>query len=202
MHIHTHILTYSHSSAVHAHVCLHPRLPLTLNVMSHSRHRNLFLGCWVNVELNTQTDFSWSTPRSDGWHGQLFPLAPCVLCCAKSLQSCLTLCDPMDCSPPGSSAHGILQARILEWVAVPFSRGSSRPKVGTQVYCIAGGFFTSEPPGKPHHLPPSQGLLWNRSIPIPPAMPLYPMLLTGGGATACSKSSADGSSCFRIAAGA
>ena len=42
---------------------------------------------------------------------------------AKSLQSCLTLCDPMDCSPPGSSVHGILKARILEWVAIPFSRG-------------------------------------------------------------------------------
>ena len=40
-------------------------------------------------------------------------------------QSCPTLCDPMDCSPPGSSVHGILQARILEWVAIPFSRGSS-----------------------------------------------------------------------------
>ena len=39
-------------------------------------------------------------------------------------QSCLTLCDPMDCSLPGSSVHGILQARILEWVAIPFSRGS------------------------------------------------------------------------------
>ena len=47
----------------------------------------------------------------------------CVVCCAKSLQSCSTLCDPMDCSLPGSSVHGILQARILEWVAAPFSRG-------------------------------------------------------------------------------
>ena len=46
--------------------------------------------------------------------------------CAKSLQSCLTLCDPMDCSPPGSSVHGILQARILDLVAMPFSTGSSR----------------------------------------------------------------------------
>ena len=44
---------------------------------------------------------------------------------AKSLQSYPTLCNPMDCSPPGSSVHGILQARILEWVAIPFSRGSS-----------------------------------------------------------------------------
>ena len=45
--------------------------------------------------------------------------------CAKSLQSCLTLCDPMNCSSPGSSIHGILQARILAWVAISFSRGSS-----------------------------------------------------------------------------
>ena len=44
--------------------------------------------------------------------------------CAKSLQSYLTLCNPMDCSPPGSSVHGILQARTLEWVAMPSSRGS------------------------------------------------------------------------------
>ena len=45
-----------------------------------------------------------------------------TLCCAKSLQSCLTLCDSMDCSPPGSSLHGILQARILEWIAMASSR--------------------------------------------------------------------------------
>ena len=62
--------------------------------------------------------------------------------CARLLQSCLTLCDPMDCSPPGSSIHGILQARILEWVAMPFSRGSSWPRDQTQVFCITGGFFT------------------------------------------------------------
>ena len=43
-------------------------------------------------------------------------------------QSCLTLCNPVDCSPPGFSVHGIFPARILEWVAVPFSRGSSRPR--------------------------------------------------------------------------
>ena len=48
--------------------------------------------------------------------------------CAKSLQSCLSLCDPMDGNSLGSSVPGILQARILEWVAVPFSRGSSQPK--------------------------------------------------------------------------
>ena len=53
---------------------------------------------------------------------------------AKSLQSCLTLCDPMDCSLPGSSVHGILQASILEWVAMPSSRGSSQPRDWTCIF--------------------------------------------------------------------
>ena len=56
----------------------------------------------------------------------------------KVAQSCLTLCDPLD-----YTAHGILQARILEWVAVPFSRGFSQPRDQTQVSHIVGGFFTS-----------------------------------------------------------
>ena len=64
-------------------------------------------------------------------------------------QSCLTLCDPMDCSLPGSSIHGIFQARVLEWVAISFSRGSSQSRNQTHVFCIAGGFFTAEPTGKP-----------------------------------------------------
>ena len=51
-----------------------------------------------------------------------------VRMCAKLLQWCLSLCDPMDCSPPGSSVHGILQARILECIATPFSRGSSQSR--------------------------------------------------------------------------
>ena len=62
-------------------------------------------------------------------------------CCAVS-QSHPTLCDPLDCSPPGSPVHGILQARILEGVAMPSSRGSSPPRCHTYVSCIAGGFFT------------------------------------------------------------
>ena len=53
-----------------------------------------------------------------------------------------TLCDSMDCSCPGSSVHGILQAEVLEWVAIPFSRGSSHPRAQTQVSCIVGRFFT------------------------------------------------------------
>ena len=57
-------------------------------------------------------------------------------------QSFPTLCDPVDCSPPGSSVHGIFQARILAWVAISFSRGSSRPGDWTRVSCIAGRLFT------------------------------------------------------------
>ena len=66
-------------------------------------------------------------------------------------QSCLILCDPVDCSPPGSSVHGMLQARILGWVAIS-SKGSSQPRDGTCVSCVsctAGGFFKVEPLGKP-----------------------------------------------------
>ena len=57
-------------------------------------------------------------------------------------QLCLTLCDPMDCSPPGSLVHGIFQAWILEWVAIPFSRGSSRPRDRTQVSRIVSRRLT------------------------------------------------------------
>ena len=56
-------------------------------------------------------------------------------------QLCPTFCDPMDCSPLGSFVHGILQARILEWVAISFSRGSSQPRDQTWVSCIAGRCF-------------------------------------------------------------
>ena len=57
-------------------------------------------------------------------------------------QSCPTLCDPMDCSPPGSSVHEIFQATILEWVSISSSRGSSQPRDWTWVSCTAGRFCT------------------------------------------------------------
>ena len=63
-------------------------------------------------------------------------------------QSCLILCDPVDCSPPGSSVHGISQARILERVAISFSQGSFQPRDWIHISCIASGFFTTEPPGE------------------------------------------------------
>ena len=61
---------------------------------------------------------------------------------AKSLQTCPILCDPMDCSPPGSSVHGTVEARLVERIAIPFSRGSSWPRNQTCKSCTAGAFFT------------------------------------------------------------
>ena len=75
-------------------------------------------------------------------------------------QSCLTLCDPMD-----HTVHGILQARILEKVALPFSRRSSQPRDWTQVSCIAGGFFTSWVTGKPKNIGVSCHFLFRGSFP-------------------------------------
>ena len=75
---------------------------------------------------------------------------------AKSLQSCSTLCNSMECSPPVSSVHGILQARTLGWVTIPFSRGSFQPRDWTQFshsFCTAGRFFTTGSLGKPPYTP-------------------------------------------------
>ena len=70
----------------------------------------------------------------------------------KSLHLCLTLCDPVDCSPPGSSVHEILQARVLQWVAMPSSRGSSRPGDRTRIFLHLlhwqAGSLPLVPPGK------------------------------------------------------
>ena len=87
----------------------------------------------------------------------------CAVCMhAQLLHSCLTLCDLMDCGLPGSSVHGILYARILEWVAVHFSRRSSELREQTCISCIAGGFFTTEPPGKSLNILPSHN--WSNKV--------------------------------------
>ena len=71
-----------------------------------------------------------------------------MVCAALAAQSCPTLCDPTDCSIPGSSVHRILQVRILEWVAIPFS-GSSQPRDQTPSPALQADSLPSEPPGKP-----------------------------------------------------
>ena len=70
------------------------------------------------------------------------------VCVRLVTQSCPTRCGPVDCSPPGFSVHRILQARILEWIAMPFSRGESLPNPGIEPMspmspALAGGFFTT-----------------------------------------------------------
>ena len=88
--------------------------------------------------------FSWKDEclPCPWWTSQVcVPSHTCYLLrveCVLAAQLCLTLCDPMDCSPPGPSIHEVLQARILEWVAIPCSRGSSWPTYRTWVSCIAG----------------------------------------------------------------
>ena len=84
-----------------------------------------FLKCWFVVMYFLRINLSSAT---------------IVLCLVA--QSCLTLCNPMDCSPLAPLSMGILQARILEWVAMPSSKESSQPRGWTQVSCITGGFFT------------------------------------------------------------
>ena len=74
-----------------------------------------------------------------------------ISCICDHSLLCVWLCDPMDCSPPGSSVLGILQAAILEWVAMPSSRRSSRLRDRTCVSCTAGRYFTAEPPGTPQN---------------------------------------------------
>ena len=102
--------------------------------------------------------FKTSPTQRPSWSGSEACLpSPCLGPCTKPfccllLQSlnCVRLFrDTMDCSPPGSSVHGISPARILEWVAIFFSRGFSQPRDGICLSCVADGFFTAEPPGKP-----------------------------------------------------
>ena len=96
--------------------------------------------------------------------------------CAKLLQSCLTFCDPMNCSPPGSSVRGILQARILGWVAMPFSRASSRPRAQTtslKYPALADSFLASSVLPKRIRILWSVGMLLSAYI-----TKIYPVLCT------------------------
>ena len=83
---------------------------------------------WVSVSFFSSFLLLWKLPTKT---------CLCAVCSAKLLQSCLTLCDTVDCSPPGSSVHGVLQARILEWVAMPSFRGTSQPRDWTHVSYIS-----------------------------------------------------------------
>ena len=99
--------------------------------------------CDISSETPTSGVSAWDTHLSNSL------VFGCMLSCSVVSDSC----NPMDCSPPGSSVHGISQARILEWVATSSSRGSSNPGIERASSALAGGFFTTEPPGKPTCVP-------------------------------------------------
>ena len=118
--------------------------PQGLPLGTPSSAAGLLPGC-LGVELSDDSGGQASDrARADtGWAavagGEQCRSMPCCwgnACCCLVAQSCLTLCDPMDCSPPGISVHRISQARILEWVVISSSRGSSRHRGQTQVSCI------------------------------------------------------------------
>ena len=107
---------------------MHPKLPYSLHLLALKFHmcQQSFISMGVHFTARAVLH---------GKHKCLTGVCACVL-------SHVRICDPMDCSPPGSSVHVILQARILEWVAIPCLRESSPPRDQTQVSCIAGRFYT------------------------------------------------------------
>ena len=136
----------------------HVRLCATLRTVA--RQASLFMGFskkeyWSGLPCPPPGDLPNPRIKPASLMSPALAGRPILYCCEKerkkeseAAQLCLTLCDPMDCSLPGSSVHGIFQARILEWVAIAFSRGSSQPRAQTQVSHIAYRFLPAEPPGK------------------------------------------------------
>ena len=108
---------------------------------------------WAWECILPQSNFQMS-PRAKptlwGLRQRLWGRGPTPCVCAQLFQSCLTLCDPMDCSLPGSSVLAILQVWILEWDAMLSSRGSSCSRINPISPALACRFFTTEPPRKPH----------------------------------------------------
>ena len=105
---------------------------------------------WTN---DTLTECTGTYLYQTNLHWKHIPHFLCnpSLCFYLVTKSSSTPCDPMDHSPPGSCVHGIFQARIIKWVAISFPRVSSQPRYKTHISCLAGGFFTTEPPRSSLH---------------------------------------------------
>ena len=100
-----------------------------------NQHKTWILILFVSTQFILQSQWLSRFPLN------LLTVNPdCSIYCPIT-ESCSTLCEPMDCSLPGSTTHGIFQARILEWVAIFFSRGSSQSRDWTQVSCTAGTLY-------------------------------------------------------------
>ena len=118
------------------HVSLHPELALRY---LEDKLKGVWYLTWRSPEAKGVTNYV--PPLWDWFRSYTRTLQVSTACLVA--QPCPSPCDPMDCSLPDSSVHKILQARILEWVAIPFSRGSSPARDRTQVSCISGRFLTS-----------------------------------------------------------
>ena len=122
----------------------HPLLCPSPPAFSLSQHQGLFKWGWLftsgGQSIGASASASVLPLNIQGWFPRIdwFDL----LQFTEVAQPCQILWDPMDCSLPGSSIHGIFKARVLEWSAISFSRGSSQPRDRTQISGIAGGFFT------------------------------------------------------------
>ena len=135
-------------SAIHRHVFILPQTPLSSRLPHNAQQSSMCYTvgpCWLSIlNVTVQTPFLTHHCLSQS----LFPYYICHSFFIEKVkesevaQSCLTLCNPLDCSLPGSSIHGIFQARLLEWIAISFSRRSSQPRDWTQVSCIEGRRFT------------------------------------------------------------
>ena len=130
-------------------ICYYFLLPKPLSFHHFRKKKSRFFYTPLSNDSSGKRFILLSLP-SDWWDSSLLledSRVPSNFWCWERLnvlvaQPCLTLCDPVDCSPPGSSVLEIFQARILEWVAISFSRGSSQPRDRTRVSCTAGKFFT------------------------------------------------------------
>ena len=133
---------------------------------------NMILYVWALVSLRMNILASWEAEVQQNlwkvfpldthkermgwkWRESPYSVRSCAMCARVCLvtQSCPTLCNPVDGSPPGSSVRGVSQTRVLEWIVISFSRESSQPRDWTcvsSVSCIATGFFAHEPSEKPN----------------------------------------------------
>ena len=150
-HTRTHIYVYTH---IDTHICIHARTRMLTDMLL--QHCMLRINIQDSDSQNCQIQSQPRKPKS------------CLLLHTHKgretfshisrrrlmlvSQSCPTFCDPMDYSPPGFSVHGIFQARILEWVAFPFSRGSSNPGIKPGSPALQAASLPSESPGKPLRL--------------------------------------------------
>ena len=102
---------------------------------------------WATVHGITTVGHNLATKQQQQWSGNHTPGHISKVKESEVTQSCLTLCDPMDCSLPGFSIHGIFQARVLEWVAISFSKGSSWPRDWTESPALQADALPSKSPG-------------------------------------------------------